>query len=127
MNTTTTFPNASGNPGTPSAGGAETNPADADNAPVPTAFPTDRGIEDAESAEPARLSKTDQRQPIISFTSAYWDRLLGKTPDEPAAADYGLPEPLAEAIRRQCVIERNAQLYIKALKLAAAQQPSTRS
>lgn len=76
-------------------------------------------------SEPARA---DLRQPSISFTSAYWDWLLGKAPngEEPIAADYGLADELAEALRRQCRIERNTQLGARAATHLQDQAPSQR-
>ncbi len=130
-------PETQRDPGAPSAGGAETNSVDAGNAPVQTAFAIEGGGgTDAESTAPAHPSPSlnpnpnpnpkDLRQPIISFTCAYWDWLRGEISEPPKAAEYELEERFAEVLRRQCNNNRNQQLYVKALKLAALQEPSVK-
>jgi hypothetical protein len=57
-----------------------------------------------------------------SFVAAYWDYLRRITPEEPNAADYGLDEQSAEALRRQCTIEHTNQVRDEAQAEARIQK-----
>lgn len=86
------------------------------------ARPSRSGEGYGQSSGPALTS----RQPLISFGCAYHDWLLGRTPDEPQSADYGLSDAHAESLRKEVRRLRNEQLGARAACSLLDQKPSTK-
>lgn len=99
----------------PSAGGG--NSADAPACVANAAGVAHVGAESTGPAQPTG----------VSFCCAYWDYLRRLTTEEPLAAEYGLEEPYAEVLRRQCAIEFTNQAVAAARAAATFQSPSQRS
>ena len=106
---------------TPGAGGVDPNSEDA------RADAVARGST-VQSSGPARFLSTPESRAAGRgpFTCAYWDYMRRIRLEEPLAADHGLEEIDAEAIRRQCHYNFDQRLHAQAKKMLATQKPSVK-
>lgn len=105
--------------------GITTATARAATVDVPALWAVGNEAESTGRAEPFCLSgsKGDQRPGITDFLAAYGSFLRRETEVEPEGVEYGIHPSLAEAYKRQCVIERDAKVILRARTGAARQTP----